>query len=59
MSKPDVGYAIALRWDVVIRGRSNPLLVLEISKAALAAGAVVPMPTDPDVVTLVTDVLPS
>ena len=44
---------------VVILGRSSPLLVLEISKAALAAGDVVPMPTDPEVVTLVTEVLPS
>ena len=53
------------RWVVVIRGSSKPLLVLEISRAALAEGEVVPMPTEPVVVivpevfTLFTELLPS
>ena len=59
ISSPGSGLVIDDLLVVVILGRSSPLLVLEISKAALAAGDVVPMPTDPEVVTWVTAVLPS
>ncbi len=59
ISSPGSGLVIDDLLVVVILGSSNPLLVLEISSAALAAGLVVPMPTDPEVDTLVTEVLPS
>jgi hypothetical protein len=59
IKSPGSGLVIDDLLVVVILGRSSPLLVLEISKAALAAGAVVPMPTDPEVVTLVTEEFPN
>jgi hypothetical protein len=59
IKSPGSGLVIDDLLVVVNLGRSSPLLVLEISKAALAAGAVVPMPTDPEVVTLVTEEFPN
>lgn len=38
---------MALRWAVVMRGKSTPLAVLFTSKREEAAGVVVPMPVGP------------
>lgn len=59
IKSPGSGLVIDDLLVVVNLGSSNPLLVLEISSAALDAGVVVPMPTEPEVVTFVTEVLPS
>jgi hypothetical protein len=43
-SKPVSGLAMAERCASVIRGGNKPLVVLETSNAAEAAGVVVPIP---------------
>ena len=45
MIKPLAGLLIASRCAVVMRGNSIPWVVLTTSKAALALGLLVPMPT--------------
>ena len=45
MVKPLAGLLIASRCAVVMRGNSIPWVVLTTSKAALALGLLVPMPT--------------
>jgi hypothetical protein len=45
MVRPFAGLTIASRCAVVMRGKSIPWLVLTTSKAALALGLLVPIPT--------------
>ncbi len=59
MTSPAVGVLIEFRCTNVKRGSRIPLDVLESSSTALLSGVVVPIPTEPNVVTLVTEELPS